>query len=158
MRALTRLWPAIKRQVPDARLLLVGWNARDALKAYIGEPDVVIEENVPDTQQYFEQTSVLLYAPDRCSGMKVKVLEAFAYGIPVVTTPDGVEGLPAIDGVHAGICDDDEGLVARTVNLLTNAVVRNRQRAAGRILLETHCGSSPTVDAIEFAYKRCGRG
>jgi glycosyltransferase involved in cell wall biosynthesis len=152
VRLLTRLWPEIKRRVPAAKVQLVGWGARQALAEFAAMPDVAIEENVPDTRPYFEQTGVMLYAPGRGSGMKIKVLEALGYGVPVVTTSEGVEGLPATDGVHAGVCEDDAGLIDRTVQLLDDPAAQNRQRAAGRELLEEHCGPKVTVDAIEEIY------
>jgi glycosyltransferase involved in cell wall biosynthesis len=152
VRLVTRLWPDIKKRVPAARLQLVGWGARAALANYLALPDVTIEENVPDTRPYFERTGVMLYAPGRGSGMKIKILEALAFGVPVVTTSEGVEGLPAEDGIHAGVCEEDAGLIDRTVRLLSDAATQNRQRAAGRALLESHCGPKPTVDAIERIY------
>ncbi|MCS7318252.1 MAG: glycosyltransferase family 4 protein, partial [Candidatus Dojkabacteria bacterium] len=153
VRLLTRLWPEIKRQVPDAQVQLVGWGAKTALKDYLGMPDVIIEENVPDTRPYFERTAVMLYAPGRGSGMKIKVLESLAYGVPVVTTSEGVEGLPAVDGEHAGICDDDAGLIERTVRLLRDPPAQNRQRTAGRALLQTHCSPKNTVNQIMSIYQ-----
>ena len=152
VRLATVLWPEIKRRVPAAKLQLVGWGAKAALADFVGLPDVTVEENVPDTRPYFERTAVLLYAPGRGSGMKIKILEALGYGVPVVTTSEGVEGLPAEDGVHAGVCEDDAGLIDRTVELLSDPNRRNRQRAAGRALFESHCGPRSTVDGIEAMY------
>jgi glycosyltransferase involved in cell wall biosynthesis len=154
VRLLTRLWPEIKRRVPHARLEIVGWSARSALKEFLNAPGVEIAENVPDTQPYFDRTNVLLYAPSRGSGMKIKILEAMAFGVPVVTTSEGVEGIPAQDGVHAGVCEDDAGLIERTVALLEDPDRQNRQRHAARALLESHCGPKPTLDAIESIYTR----
>lgn len=154
VRLLTRLWPAIYTRVPDARVQIVGWNARSALCQYLDMPGVTIEENVPEIRPYFEKTGVLLYAPGCGSGMKIKIQEALAFGIPVVTTSEGIEGLPAKDGVHAGVCEDDAGLVERTVRLLQDPAEQNRLRAAGRALLEAYCGPGPTVDAIEAIYSR----
>ena len=151
-RLLTRLWPAIKQQLPGAKLRLVGRNAQSALADYLPMPDVQLAENVPDTHPYFARTSVLLYAPEQGSGMKVKVLEAFAYGVPVVTTTEGVEGLPAHDGIHAGICDDDEGLVLRTVALLSDRPKQERQRRAARALLNAYCNPQVTLDGVERCY------
>lgn len=153
VRLLMQLWPEIKRRVPEARVQIVGWNARSSLAEYVEMPDVTIEENVPDMRPYFERIGVMLYAPARGSGMKIKILEAFAYGIPVVTTSEGVEGIPAIDGIHASVAEDDDGLIERAVNLLNDVSQQNRQRAAGRQLLEQHCGPKPTVDAIEAVYR-----
>jgi glycosyltransferase involved in cell wall biosynthesis len=157
-RLLTRLWPEIKKRMPAARVQIVGWGARQALADYLNLPDVTVEENVPDIEPYFRKTGVLLYAPGRGSGMKIKVLEALAYGIPVVTTSEGVEGIPAVDGVHAGLAEDDAGLIERTVHLLQDPAAQNRQRAAGRTLLESHCGPRPTLDALEAVYARMTMG
>lgn len=157
VRLLTRLWPEIKRRVPGAAVQIVGWQARSALKEYLAMPDVTIEENVPDIRPYFERTGLMLYAPSRGSGMKVKVLESFGFGVPVVTTSEGVEGLPAVDRVHAGVCDDDDGLIDRAVELMRDPTRQNRQRAAARDLLVSHCGPKPTVDAIERIYAGMAR-
>ena len=152
-RLLTRLWPAIKSKIPKARCQIVGWSAKNALRQYVGMPDVEIAENVPDIQPYFERTNVLLYAPGRGSGMKLKVMEAFAYGIPVVTTWEGVEGLAAQDGIHAGICDEDQGLIERTVSLLRQHDRRESQRLAARRLLESDCSPEATLNLVERCYE-----
>jgi glycosyltransferase involved in cell wall biosynthesis len=153
-RLLTRLWPAIRSRVPTSEVQIVGWHAREALKAHLPLPGVTVAENVPDARPYFERTSVLLYAPVRGSGMKVKVLEAFAYGVPVVTTTEGVEGLPAQDQIHAGICDHDGGLIERTVGLLTDVARQERQRRAARSLVEVHCSPHTVLDCLEESYDR----
>ena len=44
------------------------------------------------------------------------------------------------------------GLIDRAVKLLTDPAAQDRQRAAGRALLERHCGPKPTLDAIEAIY------
>jgi glycosyltransferase involved in cell wall biosynthesis len=154
VRLLTRLWPEIKRRVPRARLQIIGWRARSMLAASLDLPDVEVIENVPDTKPYFNATCVFLYAPGRGSGMKIKIMEAMAYGVPVVTTGEGIEGLDALDGVHAGVCDDDAGLIDRTVELLGDAGRRNRQRHAARRLIETCYTPGPTLDAMESIYAR----
>ena len=151
-RLLTRLWPEIKRRVPNARLQIVGRSAKDALAAFAHVPELEIHQNVPDILPYFTTMDILLYAPIAGSGMKVKILEAFALGTPVVTTPEGVEGIPAQDGVHAGICEGDEGLIERTVELLNTPSLGQVRRVKARELLEKYCSPQTTVEQIEQAY------
>lgn len=154
-RLLVRLWPEIKRRVPDAKLRIVGWGARSALAALGFETlaDVDVLEDVPDAGPYFEESCVLLYAPEHSSGMKTKIQEAMAYGVPVVTTSEGVEGLLARDGVHAGICDHDAGLIDRAVAMLTDTASRNRQRANARRLIEEVCDPDATVISTLAIYE-----
>ncbi len=148
-RLLTRLWPEIVRQVPDARLQIIGRSARAALAGEAPGPGVTVHEDVPDTIPYFRSTDVLLYAPGPATGMKVKVLEAFALGVPVVTNTDGVEGIPALDGQHAGLADDDLGLISRTVSLLNNPSSRQHLRQSARQLVSSHCDPSTILDLLE---------
>jgi glycosyltransferase involved in cell wall biosynthesis len=158
VRLLGRLWPEIRRRLPEARLHIVGRRARAAFADLAGGLDVVLHEDVPDILPHFRALDVLLYAPGRASGMKVKVLEAFALGVPVVTTAEGVEGLPAEDGVHAGLCEDDAGLIDRTVALLRDRRRAERQCRAARTLLEDHCGPRPVLDRLERVYDAIAAG
>ncbi|MBD2081730.1 glycosyltransferase family 4 protein [Leptolyngbya sp. FACHB-17] len=151
-RLLTRLWAEIKAQVPNARLQIVGRGARERLAAFEGQPDLSIHQDVPDIAPYFNQMDVLLYAPSAGSGMKVKVMESFAFGTCVVTTPEGVEGLPAQDEVHAGIAEDDRALIQKTVALLKDPTRRETQRRNARLLLEQTCSPDVTLAQVERVY------
>jgi glycosyltransferase involved in cell wall biosynthesis len=153
VRLLTRLWPGIKRQLPDAKLQVVGWRARSALREYVDLPDVEIIEDVPDIAPYFKDSSVLVHAADDASGIKVKIVEAMAFGVPVVTNTEGIEGLPARDGVHLIVSDDDRAIVERTVALLRNVPEQERIRRAARELIETQCSPSRALDAVESCYQ-----
>jgi polysaccharide biosynthesis protein PslH len=154
VRLLTKLYPLIKQQLPSARFQIVGWSARSVLREYVGLPEVEIVENVPDTRPFFENAGLLLYAPSEGSGIKIKVVEAMAYGVPVVTTSEGVEGLTARDGVDVSTADDDEGLVSRTIALLSNPRLQNRQRAAARGMLEVTCNPALAGRELEEIYER----
>ena len=151
-RLVTRLWPEVQRQVPEARLQIIGRQARAALGRLATAPGIDLFEDVPEIIPYFRSTDVLLYAPGPASGMKVKVLEAFALGTAVVTNADGVEGLAAEDGVHAGLAEDDAGLIRRTVELLSDPGRRANQRTAARALMEATCDSRPVLDRLERVY------
>ena len=152
-RLLTTLWPEIKQRVPNARLQIVGRSARDSLAQFFNMQDVEIYQDVPDILPYFSSLDVLLYAPIAGSGMKVKIMEAFALGIPVVTNASGVEGLPAEDGIHASICEDDQDLIDKTVELLENIPLQRERRLRARQLIEKHCSPQVTVSQIERVYQ-----
>lgn len=153
-RLLENLWPEIYKRVPCATLHVVGRRALAVFSEYANRPGITIHQDVPDTLPYFRRINVLLYAPVRGSGIKVKVLEAFALGVPVVTTEDGIEGIPAVDGVHARICDSNKALIDQTVALLGDPEARRRQSAAARALVEEHFHPDVALDAIERVYRR----
>ncbi len=86
--------------------------------------------------------------------MKVKVLEAMAWGIPVVTTTDGVEGIEAIDGEHCFVADEDAMIAQRVIELLRNADLRRSFRKRARALIEDQHSPVPVVDRLERVYQR----
>jgi glycosyltransferase involved in cell wall biosynthesis len=152
VRLITSIWPRVHKHRRDARLLLVGWGAQDSLAKYAGTPGLTILEDVPDPEPYFRQMSVLAYPVAVGSGMKVKVLEAMAYGVPVVTTREGIEGIDAVDGIHASLTDDDDGIAEGILNLLEDKTLGRQMRLAARRLLEERYSPMPVMAQIENLY------
>ncbi len=152
VRLLTRVWPKVKKAVPDANLLVVGWDARRALGRYLDGHDVTVIENVPDTKSYFRQLSVLTYPLSQGSGMKIKLLEAMAYGTPVVTTTEGAEGLAAVDGTELFVADEDDVIAERTVQLLSDRQLSRRISRDARGLVEREYSPVPVVARMERIY------
>jgi len=152
VRLLTRIWPKVKEAVPTANLLIVGWNARRTLARFLDGRQVTVLENVPDTKRYFREISVLVYPLLQGSGMKIKLLEAMAYGTPIVTTTEGAEGLAAVHGRDAFIADDDDTIVERTVELLLNKTLADQMSRAARSLVEERYSPGPVVAQMERVY------
>jgi glycosyltransferase involved in cell wall biosynthesis len=156
-RLITRIWPHVRRAMPQARLLVGGWNARRYLARFAG-PDITIVENLAHPTEFFSRVAVLAYAPVRGTGVKVKVLESLAYGVPVVTTGEGMEGVDGEDGVHCWIREEDDALAARIVDSLGDEAQRIRMREAGRALVEARHAPAPVVEQMLDAYARVSRG
>jgi polysaccharide biosynthesis protein PslH len=153
-RLLTRIWPLVKRQVPAASLHIAGWNARKYLgKLASGLPGVTLTENLARPEEFFSQVAAMVYAPSRGSGMKVKVMESMAYGVPVVTTWEGVEGIEYRNGQDCWVAESDEEIAAHTVRLLDNSIERGQMREAGRALIESRYSPGPVVDKMMAVYQ-----
>jgi glycosyltransferase involved in cell wall biosynthesis len=133
--AATEVLPALRRTLPDARLRIVG-RGSDSLPAAVADaPGVEIVGPVPDVAPELARAGVAL-APIRFGGgTRVKILEAWAHGVPVVSTPLGCEGLDAQHGVHLLVGEDAEALASACASLLTNAAAAERLAEAGRRLL-----------------------
>jgi len=153
IRLLETIWPRVKGAVDGLRVLVGGWGARRALNKYLSDPDIAILENLPSAESFFRRLSLLVFPLRRGSGTKVKVLEAMAYGVPVVTTNEGIEGIEAVDGVHAAVADDDDGLSLQIRELMTNRERRQAIRLAARRLIEENHSPSAILPKIESLYR-----
>ncbi len=91
----------------------------------------------PDLRDAYDRASLVVLPLPPAGGTRIKVLEAFVLQVPVVATPGAVEGLGVVDGVHALVADDADGLVDAGARALadpaatTARVERARQLAVG---------------------------
>ena len=121
------VWPEVMRRAPAARLVVAG---RGTEKLGLS-PASGIEclGEVPSGAAFLRGLSLLLFPLRRGSGMKVKVLEALAVGLPIVTTTAGAEGIDADPGVV--VTDTTTGLVEAASSILLDQQERlERGRSA----------------------------
>ena len=121
-----RIAPRLKAARPNVRLLVGGWQAHKFLTPYLRDDSIELLDCFPDPRDAFSRLSVLVYAPPVGTGMKVKVLEAMAYGVPVVANSEGYEGLEVDATAPVRLAVTDDEIVDNVLALLDDE--RNRQR------------------------------
>jgi polysaccharide biosynthesis protein PslH len=153
-RLVKRIWPLVKQSIPQAKLFIAGWNAAKYLDKYSSQPDLTLAENLAHPSDFFSKAAVMVYAPSRGSGMKVKVMEAMAYGVPVVTTWEGVEGIDYQNGRECWVAETDDELAAKICRLLQSSAERQQMRDAARSLIERCYSPRPVVDKMISVYQQ----
>src|SRR5690606_4514163 len=100
------IWPGVRARHPAARLTVIGSYPTRAVHALGETAGVTVLGYVPDLEPHLDRAAVAI-APLRFgAGMKGKVTDAMAAGLPVVTTTIGAQGLDLVGGRHAWIADD----------------------------------------------------
>jgi glycosyltransferase involved in cell wall biosynthesis len=98
---LQQIYPRLQASYPDCRLLVVGRNPSDKMQEIAAKmPGIVLTGGVADVRPYLAAASVAVVPLRQGGGTRLKILEAFAAGCPVVSTAKGVEGLTVKDGEH----------------------------------------------------------
>jgi glycosyltransferase involved in cell wall biosynthesis len=87
------VFPDVRRRFAYARLCIVGRDPPSDVRALGDLPGVQVTGGVPSVLPYLEEASVLAVPLESGGGTRLKILEAFAAGLPVVSTPIGCEGL-----------------------------------------------------------------
>jgi sugar transferase (PEP-CTERM/EpsH1 system associated) len=116
-RAISRLLPAIRAELPDASLHIVGRNPPEVLKAHHGHNGCHVWGEVADIRTWLAGADLALVPLEIARGVQNKVLEAMAMALPVVLTPGAATGIGASDGEHLAITESDAALVARVLDL-----------------------------------------
>jgi glycosyltransferase involved in cell wall biosynthesis len=152
-RLLRGVWPRVLERRPDARLLLAGFGMeREAFPHLPDLPGVEWRGTVPSATDFLRELGVLLYPLGRGSGAKIKVLEAIALGVPVVTTPDGAEGIFGRGGLVVETGDD--ALADATSALLEDAGARQAAGAAAHATFMEHHAPLPASAPVLELYER----
>ncbi|MFT3893212.1 MAG: glycosyltransferase family 4 protein [Anaerolineales bacterium] len=149
------VFPLIRKRVPDATLTIIGKNPpQDFLDLAAREPDAVkVTGYVPDLVPYLEQSALMVVPVRAGGGMRVRILEAFAYAMPVVTTTIGLEGIHAELEKDVIVADTAEDFAKRVSELLENGSLRERLSTNGRHLAETKYDWQVVLKAMSPIYE-----
>ncbi len=111
--------PLVREKFPDLRVLLAGQSS-PRIDALARHPGVEVTGTVPSMTPHLKGSDVLVAPLRVAGGTRIKILEAFAHRLPVVSTPVGAEGLDAVAGVHLELGETAEELAEKCVRLLVD--------------------------------------
>ncbi len=130
------VWPRLRAERPDLVWRLVGKNP-DAIRSLVtGDPRIEVVGPVEDAVGELASAGVAVVPLLAGSGTRFKILEAWAAGVPVVSTRIGAEGLPVCDEREVLLADGGIAFAAAVSRLLACRDLRERLATAGRLLLQ----------------------
>jgi len=127
-------WPDIARNHSDLELTIVGRDPAPEVRA-LASDRIRVTGTVDDVRPYYS-SAVAAVVPLRCgSGTRIKILEAMAAGVPVVSTRLGAEGIDVEHNVHILLADSGPEIAAAVHRVASSAETRNRILQAARALV-----------------------
>jgi glycosyltransferase involved in cell wall biosynthesis len=132
--------PLICRYRPVVQLEIVGGGIAPEVRA-LERPGVAIVGEVPSVVPYLQMATVFLAPLRTGGGVRMKLIEALAAGIPIVTTVLGAQGLGAEPGTQLLVADDAVTFARTVARVLTDRSLRDNLSVAGRGLV-----CSPDLD------------
>jgi glycosyltransferase involved in cell wall biosynthesis len=134
------VYPLIKQQAPDVKLLVVGRKPTEEVMSLCDDPSVTGAWDQKDIKPFLARSAVSV-APVRLGGgTKVKILTAMSLGLPVVTTPHGLEGLHAEVGANLLVGRNAREFAQQVVRLLQDRQLRQSIAESGLRRLRAHYG------------------
>lgn len=142
------IFPLVKQQIPDIRFHIAGPNASEEVKAF-NSPDIHVYGFVPDIEHYFQSARVFV-APVRFgAGVKGKIGDSLSYGLPLVTTSVGAEGMGLLDREQAMIADSASDFASAVVELYRDETLWQRLADNGYEHVGRHFGQHVVTDVIQ---------
>lgn len=146
--------PALQQRLPDARVRIVGRDPPPEVADLRRHPGVEVTGRVDDILPHLRDAHVLAVPLESGGGTRLKILEAFAAGLPVISTPVGCEGIAAEPDRHLCVAPRERFAEALISLLLSPQRRREMAEAARRLarnVYDWRIVGQTAVDAIESA-------
>jgi glycosyltransferase involved in cell wall biosynthesis len=131
------VFPHVRREVPDARFVVVGKNPPASVQALAtAHANVEITGYVADPTPYLARTAAFIVPLRAGGGMRVKIVDAWGWGLPIVSTRLGAEGIDVHDGENLLLADTPDAFAGAVARLLTTPALGEHLRANGRAWVE----------------------
>lgn len=136
---------------PDIRLIVVGSNPRTEVRRIARRSPRAVElvGRAPQAEPFFSGSQMLVVPLRFGGGTRLKILESFARGCPVVTTTVGCEGLAVEHERELLIADGAPALAESIDRLLADPALGQRLARSGRALVEASYDWSAIADGLE---------
>jgi len=130
-----QIWPLIRKHVPEVILTIIG---RDPVAELNSETDNSIEVTgyLPDPSSRLSETAVFIVPLQAGGGMRVKILDAWARNLPVVSTRIGAEGIQTRHRENICLEDTADGFASSVIDIVKDSGLAARLAAEGRKTLE----------------------
>lgn len=149
------VFPLVHEALPATRFHIVGSRPPAFIRRLATDDSgILVPGYVADLVPLMRRCAVLVVPVLSGSGMRVKILEAFARGIPVVSTSVGVEGIDARDGQHLLVADSPEAFAGAVVRLIRDTALATRLSRAARDLVEAQYDWRTALAPLDGIYGR----
>lgn len=149
------VFPLIRSKIPDVKLTIIGKNPPKDFLKLANDPNagIVVAGFVPELDPYFEESALVVIPVRAGGGMRVRILEAFAYAMPIVTTTVGLEGIQAQPGKDVLVADDPEDFADAVIRVLNDNDLQDQLSTNGRRLAEMKYDWQVTLKDLEKVYQ-----
>lgn len=145
--------PALRRLTgKQIQINLVGSGGTEALSELALNPVIKVHDYVDDLRPLYSLADAAVVPLRTGGGTRIKILEAFAHGVPVVSTRIGAEGITVTDGQHLLLADDAEGLARACLRVTESRELACGLAARASALLQERYIPERIVDAVSALY------
>jgi glycosyltransferase involved in cell wall biosynthesis len=150
------VFPLIRSKVPEVKLTIIGKNPPKDFFKLAKEPNsgIVIAGFVPDLDPYFADSTLAVIPVRAGGGMRVRILEAFARAMPVVTTRVGLEGIQAQPGRDVLVADHPADFAEAVIRILHDKGLQTRLATNGRCLVESNYDWQVVLKDLDKVYRQ----
>jgi len=153
------VFPLIRKTMPKVTLTIVGKSPPHDFLRLAEDPQsgVIVTGFVDELDPYFAKSALMVIPVRAGGGMRVRILEAFARAMPVVTTTVGLEGIQAQPGRDVLVSDTPADFACSVLELFEDKILQDELAANGRQLVEKRYDWQVVLSDLGGTYERLAR-
>ena len=128
--------PLIRKELPKVKFHIIGSEPSKVVRKLASEPEVVVTGYVKDVRPFLRKAAVSVCPMRVGAGIQNKILESMAMGTPVVSTPEGVEGIEVNPGQEILVSNSSSDFAQKVTELIQNRALRRSISLNARRLVE----------------------
>lgn len=149
----TKVWPRIRATDPQARLRLIGQNPPPAVCDLADHDAIEVVGPMEDIADAYEDATVAIAPLHAGAGTRIKVLEAAAFGVPVVATSLAVSGLRLSAPGELWTADDPGDFAKAVLDALAHPEERRKRGARARRIVEAHYDRARAIENLASRFE-----
>jgi glycosyltransferase involved in cell wall biosynthesis len=148
--------PLVWQEAPEARFVVAGKRPPAEVRALaeVSGGRVEVTGFVEDPRALLAESQIFIVPVRAGGGMRVKIVDAWLWGLPVVSTTIGAEGVQVRDGENILLADEPEAFAAAVLRLLREPELAEAMRLAGRRWVEAHYDYRRVYGQFDDVYGR----
>ncbi|RKY86259.1 TIGR03087 family PEP-CTERM/XrtA system glycosyltransferase [candidate division KSB1 bacterium] len=141
--------PLIRKELPKVKFHIIGSEPSKVVRKLASEPEVVVTGYVKDVRPFLRKAAVSVCPMRVGAGIQNKILESMAMGTPVVSTPEGVEGIEVNPGQEILVSNSSSDFAQKVTELIQNRALRRSISLNARRLVEKKYTWEITLNQLE---------
>lgn len=130
------IFPLVRQKIFGAKFVIMTKDIPRCIRKFAQDKNIIFINPIGSPAEYLKNCAAFIVPLRIGGGMRVKILNAMAWGLPVVSTSIGAEGISAQDDRDILIRDECQGFAVAIANLIRDKKLRDRLSENGRILVE----------------------
>ena len=143
------IFPGIKERFPTAQFYIVGSKPNKKIQRLMKNDGVVVTGFVEDIRQYYRKADLCVIPLRIARGIQNKILEAMAFDIPVVATPQAFAGIKALPERDLEIAEDSKEFITKSIHVLSNQKFKEFLTKNGKKVVRNYYNWATNLSYLE---------
>lgn len=151
------IFPLVKSEIPEVRLLVLGRNPNKKILRLNEQPDIEVTGFVEDVRPFIAKSSIMILPMKLGAGFRSRVVEVMAMGVPVLGTHNALDSINFKNGSEGVIEDKDKSLANNAVRLLKNSSLLKEMSRAAEDFAEKNFNIEATYGKLSEFYSNLSK-